>query len=213
MDVGYKQNKFKNLISDPHNLQLQMTFINLLNSIKSPDSNCIDSFNSELQKTGEILNYDLFNGIMDLLDSPILQYYSECTDKECFKNQLNNMYIQLFAGYQEILPWVVYWDIIYIRYHVKNGLIDNPNFKTLLHSILSDYNKYIDNLAPIYKHYFSKFILEVYLLVYIDYFKIYQDWIEGVQISKISDTTKEFLNYATYEIKVLSLERNLSNGF
>ena len=82
-----------------------------------------------------------------------------------------------------------------------------------MHSIFSDYNKYIDNLAPIYKHYFSKFILEVYLLVYIDYFKIYQDWIEGVQISKISDTTKEFLNYATYEIKFLSLERNLSNGF
>lgn len=213
MDVGYKQNKFKNLISDPHNLQLQLEFINLLYNIKSPDSNCISSFNTELQKTGEILDYDMFNGIMDLLDSSILQYYSECADKGCFKNQLNNMYIQLFAGYQEILPWIVYWDIINIRYHVKNGLINNTNFRTLLDSILSDYNKYINNLAPIYKHCFSKFILELYLLIYTDYFKIYQDWINSVKISTISETTKEFLSYSAYEIKFLRLERNLSDGF
>ena len=75
------------------------------------------------------------------------------------------------------------------------------------------YNKYINNLAPIYKHCFSKFILELYLLIYTDYFKIYQDWINSVKISTISETTKEFLSYSAYEIKFLRLERNLSDGF
>lgn len=208
-DIIYNQNKFKNLISDPHNLKLQMAFIKLLKSIKSPDSNIIQTFNEELQKVGETLDYDLSNGILDLLDVPILQSYNRCEDKEYFKNQLNNMYVHLFADYQQILPWGLYWDIINIRYYVKYGLVDAPEFKLLLDNILEDYDKYIDVIAPIYKHYFSKFMLELYLLIYMDFLSIYQNWVHQVKIEDISNITKESLNYNTYEIKFFSLERNL----
>jgi len=208
-DIIYNQNKFKNLISDPHNLKLQMAFIKLLKSVKSPDSTIIQTFNNELQKVGETLDYDLSNGMLDLLDAPILQSYNRCKDKEYFKNQLNNMYVHLFADYQQILPWGLYWDIINIRYYVKYGLVDTPEFKLLLDNILEDYDKYIDEVAPIYKHYFSKFMLELYLLIYMDFLSIYQNWVHQVKIEDISNITKESLNYNTYEIKFFSLERNL----
>ena len=68
MDISYKQNKFKNLISDSKNLSLQLSFINLLNHINSLDVEYIRAFKSELQNLQETLDYNMLNGILDLLD-------------------------------------------------------------------------------------------------------------------------------------------------
>lgn len=211
MDISYKQNKFKNLISDSKNLSLQLSFINLLNHINSLDAEYIRDFKSELQNLQEKLDYNMLNGILDLLDAAILQYYRECPNKDNFKNQLSNLYIELFADYKETLPWIVYWDILTIRYCIKYGLIDEPLFRDMLYTIIADYNKCIDSIAPIYRHYFSKFILELYLIIYLDYNDIYKDWISLVDITSVSNKTKEFLTNDVYEIKFFILERNADN--
>ena len=211
MDISYKQNKFKNLISDSKNLSLQLSFINLLNHINSLDVEYIRAFKSELQNLQETLDYNMLNGILDLLDAAILQYYKECPNKDNFKNQLSNLYIELFADYTETLPWIVYWDILTIRYCIKYGLIGEPLFRDMLYTIIADYNKCIDSIAPIYRHYFSKFILELYLLIYLDYNDLYKDWINVVDITSISNKTKEFLTNDVYEIKFFILERNTDN--
>lgn len=211
MDISYKQNKFKNLISDSKNLSLQLSFINLLNHINSLDVEYIRAFKSELQNLQETLDYNMLNGILDLLDAAILQYYKECPNKDNFKNQLSNLYIELFADYKETLPWIVYWDILTIRYCIKYGLIVEPLFRDMLYTIITDYNRCIDSIAPIYRHYFSKFILELYLLIYLDYNDLYKDWINVVDITSISNKTKEFLTNDIYEIKFFILERNADN--
>lgn len=211
MDISYKQNKFKNLISDSKNLSLQLSFINLLNHINSLDVEYIRAFKSELQNLQEELDYNMLNGILDLLDAAILQYYNECPNKDNFKNQLSNLYIELFADYKETLPWIVYWDILTIRYCIKYGLITEPLFRDMLYTIIADYNRCIDSIAPIYRHYFSKFILELYLIIYLDYSDLYKDWISLVDITSVSNKTKEFLTNDVYEIKFFILERNADN--
>lgn len=211
MDISYKQNKFKNLISDSKNLSLQLSFINLLNHINTLDVEYIRAFKSELQNLQEELDYNMLNGILDLLDAAILQYYKECPNKDNFKNQLSNLYIELFADYKETLPWIVYWDILTIRYFIKYGLITEPLFRDMLYTIIADYNRCIDSIAPIYRHYFSKFILELYLIIYLDYNDIYKDWISLVDITSVSNKTKEFLTNDVYEIKFFILERNADN--
>lgn len=211
MDISYKQNKFKNLISDSKNLSLQLSFINLLNHISSLDVEYIRAFKSELQNLQEELDYNMLNGILDLLDAAILQYYKECPNKDNFKNQLSSLYIELFADYKETLPWIVYWDILTIRYCIKYGLITEPLFRDMLYTIIADYNRCIDSIAPIYRHYFSKFILELYLIIYLDYNDLYKDWISLVDITSISNKTKEFLTNDVYEIKFFILERNADN--
>ena len=211
MDISYKQNKFKNLISDSKNLSLQLSFINLLNHISSLDVEYIRAFKSELQNLQEELDYNMLNGILDLLDAAILQYYKECPNKDNFKNQLSTLYIELFADYKETLPWIVYWDILTIRYCIKYGLITEPLFRDMLYTIIADYNRCIDSIAPIYRHYFSKFILELYLIIYLDYNDLYKDWISLVDITSVSNKTKEFLTNDVYEIKFFILERNADN--
>lgn len=211
MDISYKQNKFKNLISDSKNLSLQLSFINLLNHINALDVEYIRAFKSELQNLQEELDYNMLNGILDLLDAAILQYYKECPNKDNFKNQLSTLYIELFADYKETLPWIVYWDILTTRYCIKYGLINEPLFRDMLYTIIADYNTCIDSIASIYRHYFSKFILELYLIIYLDYSDLYKDWISLVDITSVSNKTKEFLTNDVYEIKFFILERNADN--
>lgn len=211
MDISYKQNKFKNLISDSKNLSLQLSFINLLNHINSLDVEYIRAFKSELQNLQETLDYNMLNGILDLLDAAILQYYRECSNKDNFKNQLSGLYIELFADYEETLPWTVYWDILTIRYCIKYELINEPLFRDMLYTIIADYNTCIDSIAPIYRHYFSKFILELYLIIYLEYNDLYTDWLSLVDITSVSNKTKEFLTNDVYEIKFFILERNAND--